>query len=83
MLELYLWPDNLFSWNLFQKELRSQWVVSMDGPTGLNYAGVESYLRMKDFKRKRRAELIDDICAIERAMLDAWDERRNKESKSG
>src|SRR5439155_9792164 len=45
--EFWLWPENeetLWLW----AGLQTQWNAGMGGATGLNYAGVESYLRMLD-----------------------------------
>ncbi|KQW96979.1 hypothetical protein ASC94_09230 [Massilia sp. Root418] len=78
--EIYLWPCNVESWTLFQR-LQSQWIAGgMGGATGLNYAGVESALRMMDIKAGKRAKLFADIQLMEHATLEAWDEKRSKET---
>ena len=80
LLDVYLWPCNVPSWDLFQR-LQSQWLVGMSGAVGLNYSGVESAMRLMDIKKGKRAKLFADIQVMERATLAAWEERRNKESR--
>lgn len=78
--EIFLWPCNVKSWTLFQR-LQSQWMAGgMGGATGLNYTGVESALRMMGIKTGKWAKLFADIQLMEHATLEAWDERKNKES---
>eukprot|EP01034_Spumella_vulgaris_P039387 gene39387-48676_t len=79
LLDVYLWPCNVPSWDLFQR-LQSQWLVGMSGAVGLNYSGVESAMRLMDIKKGKRAKFFADIQVMERATLAAWEERRNKES---
>lgn len=73
--EVYLWPENLPVWRIFQ-EVRTQWYVGINGPTGLNYGGVEVVMRMQRVKRSERAQLFTKIQMMERAMLDAWSEKK-------
>lgn len=77
--EIYLWPCNQESWRLFQR-LQSQWTVGVAGATGLNYAGIESALRLMGIKGSKRSELFADIQVMEEATLEGWEKRRNKES---
>jgi hypothetical protein len=77
--EIFLWPCNLESWRLFMR-LQSQWTVGVAGATGLNYSGVESALRLMGIKGQKRSELFSDIQVMEEATLEAWEQRRNKES---
>lgn len=72
---LYLWPENLSSWNLYQA-VSTQWVVSVEGPVGLHYPSVESVMRMWRIKPRDQQRKLKEIQAMERAALAAWQERR-------
>lgn len=72
--DLYLWPDNVASWNLFQA-VSTQWMVSMAGATGLNYPGVETVMRLSGIKRRDRERVFYEIQCMERATLSAWREK--------
>lgn len=72
--DLYLWPENVASWNLFQA-VSTQWMVSMAGATGLNYPGVESVMRLSGVKRGDRERVFNEIQCMERATLSAWREK--------
>lgn len=72
---LYLWPENLPSWELF-RAVSTQWVVGPGGPIGLNYQGVDVVMRKRRIKRADEARLFSDIQAMERATLNAWSERK-------
>lgn len=72
--ELYLWPDNVASWNLFQA-VSTQWMATMAGVTGLNYPGVETVMRMSGIKRRDRERVFNEIQCMERATLSAWREK--------
>lgn len=64
---------------LFLK-VQTQWSYrGMEGQrSGLNYAAVESTMRMAGVKRVRQAGLLDDMQVMERAVLDADAERADK-----
>ena len=70
---LYLWPENLLSWNLFIA-VSTQWIVGANGAVGLNYPGVEVVMRKWRIRRKDEQRLFSDIQAMERATLRAWGE---------
>jgi hypothetical protein len=72
---LYLWPENVPSWNLFQSVM-TQWVVSMDGAVGLHYPSVESVMRMWRIKPRDQRRKLREIQVMERATLKAWREQR-------
>jgi hypothetical protein len=72
---LYLWPENIPSWDLFQA-VSTQWVVGMGGAVGLNYQGVEVVMRKRRIKRADECKLFADIQVMERATLNAWSERK-------
>lgn len=74
--EVYLWPENVEVWKLFQA-VRTQWIIGVGGPSGLYYPGVEVVLRKHRVKRCEELDIFSKIQVMERAMLDAWSEKRN------
>ena len=73
---LYLWPENVPSWNLFQA-MSTQWMVGMAGATGLSYPGVEVVMRKARVKRRDEERVFYEIQCMERATLSAWRERND------
>lgn len=73
--EFWLWPENEEAFWIWCS-LQTQWVMGMAGPTGLNYSGVESFLRMRGVGKKKRHQLFGMILVMERAALDEWDSKR-------
>jgi len=73
---LYLWPENVSSWNLFQA-VSTQWMVGMGGATGLSYPGVEAVMRKARVKRRDEERVFYEIQCMERATLSAWRERND------
>lgn len=75
----FLLPDNLRPLQVWL-QLQTQWLrVGMEGTaTGLNYAGVEAYLRMSGHgsNPRRRQGLLRSIQAMEQATLAEWGERQ-------
>lgn len=71
---LYLWPDNVRSWNLFQA-VSTQWIAGMAGATGLSYPGVEVVMRKARVKRSDEERVFHEIQCMERATLSAWREK--------
>lgn len=71
---LYLWPENVATWNLFQS-LDTQWV---DGPTGpgLNFGSLKIVMRFWRIRRCDEQDVFGEIKAMERATVKAWGERR-------
>jgi hypothetical protein len=57
--------------------VQTQWRVGMAGPTGLDYAGVEAALRLRD--EDDRAGVFAGLQVCEAAMLEALRERRERE----
>lgn len=74
--EIYLWPENVPVWRLFQA-VRTQWNVGMGGPVGLRYEGVALVMRMHRVKRSEEQNIFAKIQVMERAMLEAWSEKRD------
>lgn len=73
---LYLWPENVRSWNLFQA-MSTQWMVGIAGATGLSYPGVEVVMRKARVKRRDEENVFHEIQCMERATLSAWSERKD------
>ena len=57
--------------------VQTQWNYSMDGITGLNYAGVLAVVALYS-KKRDRLNLLHEVSAIERGFLKAVNEKRNK-----
>lgn len=65
----HLWPEHgaaLWLW----LELQTQWREGFAGATGLDYAGVEAYLRSA-VPRAQRSERFAEVRVMERAWLAA------------
>lgn len=73
---LYLWPENVPSWNLFQA-MSTQWMVGMAGATGLSYPGVEVVMRKFRVKRCDEERIFHEIQCMELATLSAWREKND------
>lgn len=71
----YLWPELVPALRVW-RAVQTQWRVSHNGPTGLDYAGVEVVMRRHGVKGKAADELFGQIQAAERAALAAWAEKR-------
>lgn len=69
--EFWLWPENEKVFWLWAG-LQTQWVVGMSGAVGLNYAGVESDLRMLGTPRKKIRDYYILIKHMEQATLEEW-----------
>nr|WP_308495396.1 DUF1799 domain-containing protein [Duganella aceris] len=74
--ELYLWPENVRSWNLFHA-VGTQWNIGANGAVGLNYQGVEMVMRNWRIKRRDEQRVFREIQVMERATLRAWEERKD------
>lgn len=48
----------------------TQWTPGLAGTTGLNYASLESVMRMLGVPRAERAQTFDDVRVMEAAALD-------------
>ena len=76
--EYWIWPENeetLSTWFTLQ----TQWNVGMAGPTGLNYPGVETCMRLRGLKKKLRKQMFPLIQMMERACLEEWAHKRKIE----
>ncbi len=71
-----VWPENWPAVEMFLR-LRTQWIMGMGGPVGLNYASIEAVFRI--FKPKRARALFDDLRQIEMGALEAFS--RGKDDK--
>ncbi|MFC5551756.1 DUF1799 domain-containing protein [Massilia aerilata] len=72
---LYLWPENVRSWNFFQA-VSTQWTVGPGGAIGLSYPGVEVVRDAWGIRRKDWSRLFSELQVMERATLAAWRERK-------
>lgn len=75
---LYLWPENVESWNFFQS-VSTQWNVGTGGAIGLNYPSVKLVMEMQGIRRSLRPALFAEVQAMERATLIAWAEKNKHE----
>lgn len=73
--EFWLWPDNEEVFWLWAG-LQTQWMASMSGAIGLNYASVDAYLRLKDIPKKKRKVFFPLIQHMENAALEEWASKR-------
>ncbi|SFM92942.1 DUF1799 domain-containing protein [Nitrosomonas communis] len=68
-IDCEIWPENEEVFMLFNS-LSTQWRISFSGSfIGINYPSIESSMNMLGTKKKRRAELFNDIKTMERAAL--------------
>lgn len=69
------------AWNCWQG-CSTQWRVGMAGPTGLDYAGVRAFLDEQDIEGgpEARRDIWRGIQAAERATLEVWADRREREA---
>ncbi|WP_414858725.1 DUF1799 domain-containing protein [Paucibacter sp. TC2R-5] len=70
-----MWPEHVPAFELWM-QVQTQWQVSMAGPTGLDYAGVEALMRIKRVMRPKLRFL--QLQAMERGALQGWAEMREK-----
>jgi len=56
--------------------VQSQWRMGMAGPTGLDYGGVESALRMAGTPRREWPQLFGDLQVMEGTWMDEVRRRR-------
>jgi len=73
--EFWLWPENEEVFWLWAG-LQTQWVVGMAGATGMNYASVESDMRMLGIPNKKRRDYYLLIKNMEQAALEEWASKR-------
>lgn len=71
----YLWPEHVPAFEAWAC-IQTQWRESMDGRTGLDYAGVEAWLRLSGLPARRHRERFAQLQVMERAALAAWREMR-------
>jgi len=73
--EVFLWPENLSTWNLWNR-IQTQWRVGTSGFTGLDYSGVQVCMIMCGIKPKDSPEIFSALQAMEISALVAWAEIR-------
>lgn len=59
--------------------MQTQWRTGAVGSTGLDYAGVRADLDELGIEGEQRREIWLGIKACERAVLDVWEESRQRE----
>jgi hypothetical protein len=69
--EFWLWPENEEAFWLWLS-IQTQWQKDMERRVGLNYAGVESCMRLRGIRKKDRLRLFGLIQAMENAALEEW-----------
>lgn len=69
------YPDNEQSVEVF-RAMSTQWRESMAGRSGLDYTPLPCVMGLLGVKRKRRRDVFEDVRTMERAVLEAWAERR-------
>jgi hypothetical protein len=73
--DFHLWPDNVATFKLWLS-VQTQWVIGMNGRTGLEYAGVEACMRLHQVRKKEQREMFIGLQAMEHAALDEWSKKR-------
>lgn len=73
--EFWLWPENETAFSIWLA-LQTQWLIGMTGPTGLNYSGVETCMRMRGYSKKVQQQLFGSIQVMEQAALEEWASKR-------
>ena len=74
----YLWPCNVHTYVIWIR-IQSQWRIGgMGERTGLDYSGIETYLRCVERIPPTRqwAEIWGGLQAMEAAALDVWTQQR-------
>lgn len=75
---VYLWPENVASWNLFM-DVQTQWRSNGVGNTGLDYPSVHCVIDQHRVWRRRRRERFAEVQVMERACLEEWAEKARRE----
>lgn len=63
-----VWPDNIVPVNVFIA-MGTQWRVSMNGPTGLDYNALPGVMRLCGVPRAEWPEVFESIRVLEDAAL--------------
>lgn len=78
----HLWPEHEQSLGVFAA-CRTQWRMGFDGPTGLDYAGVEALIRMRRLvPRPRVPEVLAELQILEDETLAEWRRQRQAKERS-
>lgn len=78
---VYLWPCNLPVWNHWW-EVQTQWRTGANGVDGMDYAGLRAYVDELGLPSAERKALWSGLRACERATLDVFAERRERQGSS-
>ena len=77
---VYIWPENESAWLVF-RQLHTQWRIGMSGATGLDYGAVRTHFELAGVSLRRQRAMWPGIQAMERAVLNVWDEERERQRK--
>lgn len=78
----YLWPEHEPVLGLWL-QVQTQWRVGMNGATGLDYAGVQALVAMRQLATPEQLpELIEGLQIMERATLNEWAEQAERRARS-
>lgn len=72
--EFWLWPENEAAFLLWLR-IQTQWNWNMHQPTGLNYVGIETCMRLSGIRPKERERLFEMMQVMEDATLQVWSQR--------
>lgn len=75
-----IWPDCLPAFNVFQA-MSTQWRISMNGPTGLDYNVLPELWKRLGIKKKDRDQVFADLQEMERAALTVMARQREMREK--
>jgi hypothetical protein len=73
--EFAIWPENWQVFDIFLS-MQTQWRMGMKGPTGLDYAALESLFRMNGIRRSQQRDHLEAMQIMERAALKAMAENQ-------
>lgn len=76
----YLWPENLDAWRFF-RGVETQWRHGFAGPTGLDYAGVQTLMDRARVHPRHQRRMWQKVWAMERGALTGWAELRAERAR--
>ena len=71
-----MWPENHEAFQLFSM-LQTQWRTGGNGPSGLDYNTLFTFMTLKNLSDQRQCELLDDIRVMESAALSEIHRKRD------
>jgi len=73
-----VWPENWQAFTTFM-QLRTQWLVGVGGPTGLNYVPLFALMDRLGVQGEAWDDFLSDVQVLEAAALDQIDKNRPPE----